>query len=225
MVVINSPNNPTGWTIAPEQQRVLVAHCRRHGIWIVADDVYERLIYSQDIHVAPSFLTATEAEDRLISVNSFSKAWRMTGWRVGWLLAPEPMMSDLTKVIEYNTSCVPEFSQQGAIAALDPDVGEAAVRETVAGLSASRALLLDGLRRLGGIEVPETDGAMYAFFRIDGRADDVAVAKDLVAKVGLGLAPGSSFGAEGAGWLRWCFAASEERVADGLARLHRFLRS
>ena len=224
MVVVNSPNNPTGWTIEPEQQRALLELCRRHGIWIVADDVYERLIYGHNRSVAPSFLTLTDAGDRLISVNSFSKAWRMTGWRIGWLLAPAELMPDFAKVIEYNTSCVPEFSQQGAIAALDAVIGEAAVSDTLAGLAASRRQLLDGLAALGSVEVPETDGAMYAFFRIDGRDDDVALARDLLEQVGLGLAPGSSFGPEGAGWLRWCFAASKDRIADGLGRLERFLR-
>ena len=222
MVVINSPGNPTGWTIDPEDQRVVFEHCRKHGIWIVADDVYERLVYSRPGAVAPSFLRLAEPEDRLISVNSFSKAWSMTGWRVGWIVAPEALMPDFAKVVEYNTSCVADFVQQGALAALDP-AHAGVVTDLVADLGRSRRLLLDGLQALPNVEAPEGDGAMYAFFRVRGREDDMALAKGLVADVGLGLAPGSAFGPEGAGWLRWCFASRPERIADGLDRLRRYL--
>jgi aspartate aminotransferase len=222
MVVINSPANPTGWTVDPEDQRAIFEHCRRHGIWIVADDVYERLVYTRPGAVAPSFLRLAEPEDRLMSINSFSKAWSMTGWRVGWIVAPEALMDAFAKVIEYNTSCVADFVQQGAIAALDPAHARGA-DDLVAGLGQSRRLLLDGLRAIDGVEVPEGDGAMYAFFRVRGREDDMALAKGLVAAVGLGLAPGSAFGPEGAGWLRWCFASRPERIADGLERLRRYL--
>ena len=222
MVVINSPGNPTGWTIDPEDQRVVFEHCRGHGIWIVADDVYERLMYTRTGAVAPSFLRLAEPTDRLISVNSFSKAWSMTGWRVGWIVAPEALMPEFAKVVEYNTSCVADFVQQGALAALDP-AHAAGVTDLVADLGASRRLLLDGLRALPNVEAPEGDGAMYAFFRVRGREDDMALAKGLVAEAGLGLAPGSAFGAEGAGWLRWCFASRPERIADGLSRLGSYL--
>jgi aspartate/methionine/tyrosine aminotransferase len=222
MVVINSPGNPTGWTIDPEDQRVVFEHCRRYGIWVVADDVYERLMYTRPGAVAPSFLRLAEPEDRLISVNSFSKAWSMTGWRVGWIVAPEALMAEFAKVVEYNTSCVADFVQQGALAALDPAYA-GGVAELVADLGRSRRLLFDGLKALPDVEAPEGDGAMYAFFRVLGREDDMALAKGLVADAGLGLAPGSAFGPEGAGWLRWCFASRPERIADGLERLGTYL--
>lgn len=222
MVVINSPGNPTGWTIDRDEQRAIFGHCRKHGIWIVADDVYERLVYTRAGAVAPSFLTLAEPADRVISVNSFSKAWSMTGWRVGWVVAPEALMPDFAKVIEYNTSCVPDFVQQGALAALDPAHADV-ITALVGDLGRSRRLLLDGLHAIPGVEAPEGDGAMYAFFRIGGREDDMALAKALVAEAGLGLAPGSAFGPEGAGWLRWCFAARPERIADGLRRLRDYL--
>ena len=223
MLIINSPNNPTGWTITRDEQEVLLAHCRQHGIWLLCDDVYERLIFRAGETVAPSMLVPAEPEDRLIVVNSFSKAWRMTGWRIGWLTVPAALEADLAKLIEYNTSCVPDFVQQGALAALSDPRGEQAVVELVAGLQTSRETLLAGLDAIGGISVPHTDGAMYAFFRIEGYPDCMAVAKALVAEVGLGLAPGSAFGAEGAGWLRWCFAASPQKIEDGLTRLCTFL--
>ncbi|WMT89284.1 pyridoxal phosphate-dependent aminotransferase [Pelagibacterium sp. H642] len=224
MLIINAPNNPTGFTLEAEAQRAILAHCRKHGIWILSDEVYERLVFDGSA-AAPSMLVHAEPEDRVIRVNSFSKAWRMTGWRLGWLTLPETMMPDVPKVIEYNTSCAPAFIQKGGIAALSDPRGEQSVAEFKAGLSASRKLLLDGLDHLGGIEAPRSDGAMYAFFRIEGETDDMNVAKTLVTEHGLGLAPGSAFGPEGAGWLRWCFAARPEKIAKGLERIEAFLRA
>jgi aspartate/methionine/tyrosine aminotransferase len=222
MVVVNSPSNPTGWTIDAADQERLLSHCRTHGIWIIADDVYERLVYTRPGTVAPSFLKLATPTDRVISVNSFSKAWSMTGWRIGWIVAPEALMPDFAKVIEYNTSCVADFVQEGALAAIDP-ARSASIDALVADLSVARQTLLDGLRALPDVEAPEADGAMYAFFRVRSRTDDMALAKGLVKDVGLGLAPGSAFGPEGAGWLRWCFASRPERIADGLDRLRRYL--
>src|ERR1700678_4742598 len=112
MLVLNSPNNPTGWTIQCAEQRAILEHCRRHGIWILADDVYERLIFSDGMRSAPSFLTMADDHDRLIVVNSFSKAWTMTGWRVGWMVAPPTVFPDLASLLEYNVSCVSDFSQR-----------------------------------------------------------------------------------------------------------------
>ena len=218
---LGSPNNPTGWTIPRNELAAIFEHCRNLGIWVVTDDVYERLTYGDE--AAPSLLPIATPEDRLISVNSFSKAWSMTGWRIGWMVAPPPFIAELTKVIEYNTSCVPVFVQAGAVAALDARNGETAVTELRARLGQSRDLLLNRLRRHAAIEAPEADGAMYAFFRIADRTDDMALAQALLEDVGLGLAPGSAFGPEGEGWLRWCFAASPEKIEDGLDRLARFL--
>ncbi len=224
MLIINAPNNPTGFTLQAHEQRELLAHCRKHGIWILSDEVYERLVFDGS-PAAPSMLVHADPEDRVIRVNSFSKAWRMTGWRLGWLTLPEAMMPDVPKVIEYNTSCAPAFIQRGGIAALTDPRGEQSVAELRTGLSASRKLLLDGLEHFGSIEAPRSDGAMYAFFRIEGDNDDMAVARTLVTEHGLGLAPGSAFGPEGAGWLRWCFAARPEKIAKGLERLEAFLQA
>jgi len=223
MLVVNSPNNPTGWTIAREDQQFLLEHCRRHGIWMLSDEVYERLCFRPGESVAPSMLAVAEPEDRLMVINSFSKSWRMTGWRIGWLTMPEGLMADLPKVIEYNTSCVPGFVQRGAEAAVSDPRGEESIEELRDGLIASRTALIQGLHAIGGIEAPEADGAMYTFLRIAGRPESLATAKALVAEVGLGLAPGSAFGPEAEGWLRWCYAADERKIADGLERLRRFL--
>lgn len=221
LCIINSPNNPTGWTIAPEALDAVLAHCRRHGIWLLCDDVYERLVHDPARRSAPSVLARAEPEDRVISVNSFSKAWSMTGWRIGWIAGPAPLVADLTKVIEYNTSCILEPVQRAATVALQQ--GEAEVERLRAALRASRAQLVSGLRALPGTIVPEAGGAMYVFFRIAGHDDSLALAKRLVAEAGLGLAPGAAFGPEGEGWLRWCHAVAPARLDDGLRRLAQFL--
>jgi aspartate aminotransferase len=221
MLVLNSPNNPTGWTVTPEEQRVLLEHCRRHGIWIVADDVYERLVYGDGVRTAPSFLTLTDADDRLIVVNSFSKAWTMTGWRAGWMVVPPRVSADLAALLEYNMSCVSEFTQRAAVAALEQ--GEPYIELVRSELSNTRGRLMTALRALPGLDVPEADGAMYLFLRVRGEDDSVALAKRLIEEVGLGLAPGRAFGPEGEGWLRWCYASDWTKIEPGIERLTRFL--
>jgi len=215
-VYINSPNNPTGWTIAPEAQRAVLEHCRKHGIWIVADDAYERIFFGAG-GVAPSFLDVAEPEDRLVSTNTFSKNWLMTGWRLGWLVAPAPLVPELAKLIEYNTSCAPGFVQRAGIAAVTD--GDAVVERFVGRLRRARDLLVSGLRELPGVVVAPPPGAMYAFFRVAGAHDSLGFCKQLVVQAKLGLAPGAAFGPEGEGFVRWCFAASEERLSEGVARL------
>ncbi|MFD1189989.1 pyridoxal phosphate-dependent aminotransferase [Phenylobacterium conjunctum] len=218
---LNSPNNPTGWTLAAEDRQVILDYCRRLGIWIIADDVYERLVFGPAAS-APSFLPLADPQDRVISTNSFSKAWRMTGWRLGWIVAPAPLQEALGVLLEYNTSCAPDFVQEGALAALTR--GENAIAELRADLARARDQVLGALRGLPGVDAPEPDGGLYAFFRLDGCDNSLDLAKRLVAEAGLGLAPGSAFGDEGEGWLRWCFAARLEKNAAGLERLAAFLR-
>ncbi len=220
-LVINSPNNPTGWTIDAAAQAAVLAHCRRHGIWIVADDVYERLWYGDARPAAPSVLSLSSADARVVSTNSFSKAWAMTGWRLGWIVAPPALMADLGKLIEYNTSCSPAFVQEAGVVALRD--GEASVAALRARMRHARDVLVGGLARLPGVWVAPPPGAMYAFFRVDGLADSVAFCTRLVREARLGLAPGRAFGPEGEGWVRWCFAADPARLEDGLARLRGFL--
>jgi aspartate/methionine/tyrosine aminotransferase len=219
-VYLNSPNNPTGWVMTREEQRAVLDHCRRHGIWIFADDAYERLYFGAG-GVAPSFLDLMEAGDRVISANTFSKSWLMTGWRLGWLVVPSELTADLGKLIEYNTSCAPVFVQRAGVAALEQ--GEAVVARTVARFRAARDLLVEELRTVPGVEVALPAGAMYAFFRIQGMDDSLAFCKRLVREQGLGLAPGAAFGPHGEGYVRWCFAASHGKLAEGVARLRRAL--
>jgi aspartate/methionine/tyrosine aminotransferase len=221
-VMINSPNNPTGWTIDRGAQRAVFEHCERLGVWIVADDVYERLYFGDDATCAPSFLDLAGSDARIVSTNSFSKAWLMTGWRLGWIVAPPSLMPDLGKLIEYNTSCSPVFVQRAGVAAVRE--GEATVGATRERLRHARDRLLRALRALPGVEAGSPQGAMYAFFRIAGAQDSMRFCRELVQHAQLGLAPGSAFGPEGEGFVRWCFAASDERLDEGVARLARFLR-
>ncbi len=221
MLYVNSPNNPTGWTIDAEEQRTLLEHCRTRGIWILTDDVYERLIFRGSLRVASSFLSIAGEGDRVISINSFSKAWRMTGWRVGWMVVPPSLLPELASLIEYNTSCVPEFVQRAATAAIQH--GEQEIECLRSELIVARKRLLGGLAVLDDVDVPVADGAMYAFLRVAGALDSVALAKLLVAEAGLGLAPGRAFGPEGEGWLRWCYATELGKIDEGVERLRRFL--
>lgn len=221
-VYINSPNNPTGWTIDVEAQRAILEHCRKHGIWILADDAYERLFFGNEHGVAPSFLSIAEAGDRLVSTNTFSKAWQMTGWRLGWIVMPGDLAAAIATLIEYNTSCAPGFIQRAGVVALQ--AGEHAVTAFNARLKHARDFLLQQLITLDDVEASVPAGAMYAFFRIRGAEDSLAFCKQLVNTAGLGLAPGIAFGPEGEGFVRWCFAASDERLAVGFERLKKALK-
>ncbi|MFJ4257487.1 pyridoxal phosphate-dependent aminotransferase [Pseudomonas monteilii] len=221
LLLLNSPNNPTGWMIDQESIDIILVHCRKYGIWILADDVYERLVFDPNLKSAPSFLQSSQPGDRVISVNSFSKAWTMTGWRIGWMVVPSELTPDMAKLVEYNVSCVFEPVQRAAFAAITQ--GEQTITDLRGHLLHTRKILLDGLRELPGVEVPDAGGAMYAFFRIQGHNNTLALANQLVDQVGLGLAPGVAFGPEGDGWLRWCHAVQPDRLVMGLERLKRFL--
>jgi aspartate/methionine/tyrosine aminotransferase len=217
---LNSPNNPTGWTIGPDQRGPILERCRALGIWLVADDVYERL-YFGDGASAPSFLPLADPQDRFISANSFSKAWRMTGWRLGWLVAPPTLVERIGVLLEYNTSCAPDFVQAAAISAIEE--GEPYIQALREDLAAARDHLIAGLAAIPGVAAPLPAGAMYAFFRLGRQDDSLALAKQLVDEVGLGLAPGAAFGTGGEGWLRWCFAADRGLLDGGLKRLRAYL--
>lgn len=223
VLLVNAPNNPTGWSLSRAEQQAVLAHCRRTGTWLVADEVYERLFYLPGTACAPSFLDVAQADDRLVVVHSFSKSFLMTGWRLGWMVAPMSLMDSLGKLIEFNTSCAPVFVQRAGLAAL------AAAAESVPALvqrmKACRDALVPNLQVLPGVELAMPQAGMYAFFRIRGEGDSLALAKRLVHEVGLGLAPGLAFGPEAEGWLRWCFATRDlGRLSEGVGRLTRALK-
>lgn len=221
LLLLNSPGNPTGWILPPADQAAIRDHCRRLGTWILTDDVYERLRFDEPGAASASLLGTAEPEDRIIGANSFSKAWLMTGWRIGWLVVPAAIREDIGKLIEYNTSCVPEFVQRAALAALER--GEPHVEALRARLLVRRDLVSRRLRAMRGVEAPTPQGGMYAFFRIEGYEDSMGLAKRLIAEARLGLAPGIAFGPEGESWLRWCFAVRQDALDEGLARLESWL--
>ncbi len=217
VLLLNAPNNPTGWTMTRSEQQAVLDHCRQTGTWIVADEVYERLYFGAAV-CAPSFLDVAAPDDRVVVVHSFSKSFLMTGWRLGWLVLPPACLDAMGKLIEFTSSCAPVFVQRGGEAAM------AMAGEFVPGLrsrmQACRDRLVGGLSSLPGIQLAAPAGGMYAFFRVEGRDDSLGFAKHLVAAHGLGLAPGVAFGPEGEGWLRWCFASRDPaRLDAGLQRL------
>ena len=225
LLIVNAPNNPTGWTLARDEQRAILDHCRATGTWILADEVYERLYFEPTTNgCAPSFLDLAEPEDRLVVAHSFSKSFLMTGWRLGWLVMPPSLIEGIGKLIEFNTSCASVFTQRAGIAALAH--GEDITPRVVAHLKHCRDVLVPLLAELPGVEVAPARGGMYAFFRLEGCADSLEVAKRLVAEAGLGLAPGNAFGAEAQGWLRWCFASRDpQRLVQGAERLGTWLKA
>ncbi len=220
IVFVNSPNNPTGWVMPGEQQAELLAFARERGIWIVADEVYARMVY--DGEAAPSFLTHARPDDPLFVVNSFSKSWAMTGWRIGWLVHPASMGDLLGNLIEFNYSCVPQFLQRAAHVAIEE--GEGVVSDIVDFCRRSRDIVcqrLPAMPRVQGLQPPEA--SFYAFFRIEGGEDTLTTAQDIVRKAKVGIAPGSAFGPGAEGWYRLCFAQNPERIAEAMNRLEEYL--
>jgi len=222
LLIINAPNNPTGWTLTREEQQTIVEHCRRTGTWILADEVYERLYYEPTANAcAPSFLDVSTPDDRLVVVHSFSKSFLMTGWRLGWLVMPAAMTHDMGKLIEFNTSCASVFTQRAGIVALQRTLD--VTPRVVAHLKTCRDTLVPLLQALPGVQVASARGGMYAFFKLAGHDDSLVTAKRLVVEAGLGLAPGNAFAPEAQGWLRWCFASKDpERLVDGVERLKKW---
>lgn len=217
VLLVNAPNNPTGWTLSRSEQQVLLDHCRRTGTWIVADEVYERVWFGEG-RSAPSFLDLTSPDDRVVVVHSFSKSFLMTGWRLGWLVLPSGHLDAMGKLIEFNSSCAPVFVQRGGLAALAE--AERSVPALIERLRTCRDTLCAALAKLPGVELAVPQGGLYAFLRTPDAGDSLAYAKHLVTAHGLGLAPGAAFGDEGEGWLRWCFASRDpQRLLQGVERL------
>jgi aspartate/methionine/tyrosine aminotransferase len=219
LLIVNAPNNPTGWTLTREEQQALLAHCRKTGTWILADEVYERLYYEPTSNgCAPSFLDVAEPDDRLIVAHSFSKSFLMTGWRLGWLVMPPAMTHPMGKLIEFNTSCASVFTQRAAVEAIRRT--DEVTPRVVAHLKQCRDTLVPLLQALPRVELTPARGGMYAFFKLDGFDDSLVLAKRLVAEAGIGLAPGNAFAPEAQGWLRWCFASKDvARLRQGVDRL------
>ena len=225
LLIVNAPNNPTGWTLTRDEQQAILDHCRKTGTWILADEVYERLYFEPSPNrCAPSFLDIASPDDRLVVVHSFSKSFLMTGWRLGWLVMPAAMTPHMGKLVEFNTSCASVFTQRAGLVALHR--ADEVTPRIVAHLKTCRDTLVPLLQALPQVELAPAKGGMYAFFKLDGFGDSLVLAKRLVAQAGLGLAPGSAFAPEAQGWLRWCFASKDAaRLGQGVERLDSWLHS
>ncbi|MBI3709628.1 MAG: pyridoxal phosphate-dependent aminotransferase [Proteobacteria bacterium] len=212
---LNSPGNPTGWMMPAEQIAEVLAFCRRKQIWLITDEVYDRIVYGRN--TAPSVLDIAGPDDPVIAINSFSKSWCMTGWRLGWVVAPPGYGEALAKVQEFNTSGANTMAQHAGIAALKQ--GEPFIKEIVEQYGRARDLVVQRLGGMARVRLVRPEAAFYAFFQVDGMNDSLSFAKRLVAETKVGLAPGIAFGPEGEGWLRLCFAASLGKLSEALDRL------
>jgi aspartate/methionine/tyrosine aminotransferase len=223
LLIVNAPNNPTGWTLSSAEQQAILTHCRKTGTWILADEVYERLYYEPTANgCAPSFLDLAAPDDRLVVAHSFSKSFLMTGWRLGWLVMPPDMTHHMGKLVEFNTSCASVFTQRAGVVAMQRT--DEVTPRIVAHLKACRDTLVPLLQKVPGVELQPAKGGMYAFFKLNGFDDSLVTAKRLVAEAGLGLAPGNAFAPEAQGWLRWCFASKDVgRLEQGVERLRNWL--
>jgi aspartate/methionine/tyrosine aminotransferase len=224
VIYLASPGNPTGWMIDRERATRLLDFARARGIAILSDEVYHRLVYEgpgADRGVAFSFLDIARPTDPLFVVNSFSKAWAMTGWRLGWIVYPEGHKDSFEKLIQFNSSGAPEFLQHGAIAALLH--GEDFVKYFADRCRAGRDLVNGRLARMPRIRNIPNTGGFYAMFEVDGVADTLTFCKRAVLEARIGMAPGIAFGRGSERFVRLCYARSDEQLTLAMDRLEAFV--
>ncbi len=220
VLLYTSPSNPLGWVATEQDQRRLLDFARKHRLWLVADEVYERLYYG-GAQVAPSILRLCSRDDAVIVIQSFSKAWCMTGWRLGWVTARRDMIARASRLNEFLVSCPVAFVQKAGEAALDH--GEPSLLELLALLRENRDYCLNALAAMPRVTVPVPDGAFYLFPRIDGVGDSFEFCKRLLVETKVGLAPGVAFGEGGEGSIRLCYASQKNILEAALERLGRYL--
>ena len=218
-LLINSPNNPTGWMLEDEEQARILEFCRQRDIWLIADEVYSRIVYDRDF--APSFADKVNDGDKYLIVNSFSKSWAMTGWRLGWLTAPTGLIDTLGTVSEFSFSCIFAPTQVAGITALEE--GESFVAAARQRYRASRDLLAREMAALPRVQLPFPQAAFYAFFSVDGVSDSYRFAERVLHECGVGLAPGAAFGPEGEGYLRLCYAVELPLLERALRQMRPLL--
>ena len=224
-IFLNTPANPTGFVATHDDLKAVLALARRHGLWIIADEIYGRFYYGQsggEVARAPSFHDVMDEGDHILFVQTFSKNWAMTGWRVGWIEADPRLGQVVQNLIQYSTSGVAAFMQRGAVAALDQ--GEDFVAAQIARARKGRDLVADALLATGKVDLVKPPGAFYLFFGIEGRRDVRSLGLTLVDEANVGLAPGTAFGPGGEGFMRLCFARGEAQLAEATRRLVAWLR-
>jgi aspartate/methionine/tyrosine aminotransferase len=220
-ICLNSPSNPLGWTATHEELIAIRDECRRRGIWILGDEVYGRFYYGGGRR-APSFLDICDVEERLLLVNTFSKNWAMTGWRVGWIQAPRELGPAIERIIQYNTSGTAVFLQRGCVAALDE--GDDFVDAQVKRARDNRDFIVEHLRQHPQIRFQIPDGAFYMFFAIDGMQDSMKTTLRIIDEAGVGLAPGGTFGPGGEGHLRMCYLRDRGKLEEAMDRFGKWLK-
>lgn len=218
-LLINSPNNPTGWMLEDAEQQLILDFCRERDLWLIADEVYSRIVYDRDY--APSFIDKVTEDDKFLIVNSFSKSWAMTGWRLGWLTAPKSLINSLEIVSEFNFSCIFSPVQIAGITAVQD--GEAFIRASTARYRAALATVESAFSQLPRVTFPLPRAAFYAFFAVAGVSDSYAFAERILRQCGVGLAPGAAFGPQGEGYLRLCFAADVSLLERALTQMRPLL--
>jgi aspartate/methionine/tyrosine aminotransferase len=225
LLLYTSPSNPLGWVATEEEQRKLLEFARRHGLWLLADEVYDRLYYGGAARgePAPSILRTATRDDAVMVVHSFSKSYCMTGWRVGWLVARRDLAAKATELNEFIISHAPSFAQKAGETALAE--GEPELRRMLARLEENRDTCLAALGGIAGVRLPRPDGAFYVFPRIDGLRDSFGFCKRLLEETRVGLAPGVAFGAGGEGSIRICYAAERSILEPAMERLTKFLNT
>jgi aspartate/methionine/tyrosine aminotransferase len=216
VIVLVTPSNPTGWTATHDDLRAVLALARHHGLWIVADETYARFWYGEGTR-APSFLDVMAPEDRILFVNTFSKNWCMTGWRMGWIVAHPSLGQVVENMIQYSTSGVAQFMQRAGVAALDQ--GEDFVNAQIARARQSRDIACEILGKTGRCRFTPPQGAFYLFFTVDGEPDSEALARRLVDEAQVGLAPGTAFGKGGEQFVRLCFARDPAQIREACERI------
>jgi aspartate/methionine/tyrosine aminotransferase len=212
---INSPNNPTGWVCPADQQRDILDFARSRGLWVMADEVYERLYYKGP--QAPSFIALAEEDDLVLGINSFSKTWAMTGFRLGWLTAPAGTEELFGTLVQYTNSSSPAFIQRAGVAAIEQ--GEVILATFQDYCRQGRNIAFQLLTSSPRIRASAPDGAFYAFFQVDGCTDSMALAQELIRETKVGIAPGIAFGEDGEGWLRLCYAQKPALLGDAIGKL------
>ncbi len=219
-MLIVTPSNPTGWVMNAQDVERVMDFARERGIWIISDEVYSRLSYTEKR--TPSFLDYAEPEDRLFVVNSFSKSYAMTGWRLGWLVGPSYAEGPIRDLAMYDNMGPPTYAQFGAVAALRH--GETFIADQVTRFKSNLDMVVDRFQKNGRIVMPKPQATFYAFFKVEGEENDLALVKRLIDEGNLSLAPGCAFGKCCEGWVRMCFAVSKEKMADALDRLEKVVK-
>ncbi|MGA9846715.1 MAG: pyridoxal phosphate-dependent aminotransferase [Roseiarcus sp.] len=220
-IFFNSPANPTGFIATREEIAATLELARRHNLWIIADEIYGRVTY--DGTRAPSFHDVMAPDDKIMFVQTLSKNWAMTGFRVGWLEAPRALGPAIENLVQFTTSGVPVFTQRAAIAALTD--GEAFLKSQIERWRRSRDILCEGLRATGRVRFFEPEAAFYLFCAVDGFEDSRALAFRLIDEAGVGPAPGAAFGPGGDGHLRLCFARDPAEIEEATRRMARWLKA